>query len=490
MENKKESLTAKSFLKKLIGFSMASWVSAAISFLITPLFTRLFSPDEVGHINMFTTYMTFFQTFCVFALDQAFMRFYNEPLEGIRKDNFLTYCIRLNLLLFAFSSLAILIGYRYFSVQISGSINLYVPICLIITVFCSMFLRMTSISSRMEGHVANYTLQILSITIVEKVICTLIAFYRPLHTYAIGAICCGYFVTAVTFFCVKRKKSLRPVKRVPRGSLQTILRFSVPYLPVLLLSWFNSSIPLLVLRHYVDYASIGVYTNAVAIANILTIIQTGFTAYWTPFIYENYKTNHEKIQKIEKCMVFIIILSAMIIVLFQDVVYLLVGKEFRGSKEFFPLLMMTPICNAIGDMTGIGIMLSKKSYLNIFTFSASVSVNLLTAFLLVPHIGVLGAGIAVAASFSVMLLVRSLLGGKYYRISKRNGFILFSILLFLGVAVNNIVFSDQLLLRSAITITIIALLCICFRKQLVYLFRFALSLIQSIFHKKTKTQIS
>ena len=40
-------LTAQGFIKKLAGFSMASWLSAAISFLVTPLFTRLYVPEEV-----------------------------------------------------------------------------------------------------------------------------------------------------------------------------------------------------------------------------------------------------------------------------------------------------------------------------------------------------------------------------------------------------------------------------------------------------------
>ena len=35
-------LTAKGFLKKLVGFSMAAWISAGISFLVTPVFTRLY----------------------------------------------------------------------------------------------------------------------------------------------------------------------------------------------------------------------------------------------------------------------------------------------------------------------------------------------------------------------------------------------------------------------------------------------------------------
>ena len=83
------TVTVKGFIKKLAGFSVASWFSAGISFLVTPVFTRLYLPDDIGHINLFMTYVTFFQTLSVLALDQAFMRFYNEDLPGLTKQNFL-----------------------------------------------------------------------------------------------------------------------------------------------------------------------------------------------------------------------------------------------------------------------------------------------------------------------------------------------------------------------------------------------------------------
>lgn len=484
MEHSKE-LTGKSFLKKLIGFSMASWLSAAISFLITPVFTRLYSPADVGHINLFTTYMTFFQTVCVLALDQAFMRFYNESLSGLNKNNFLRYCLKINLGISAASAIIILGGYRFFSMQITQSESIEIPICLVIVILCSTFLRMSSISSRMENNVFQYTLQILLITIVEKVLCTLIAFYKADYKLAIVSITAGYILLSVIFFCLKRKSALLPCKHVPRDTTLTILKFSIPYLPVLLLAWLNTSIPLIVLRNYVDYSAVGIYTNAVTIANILTIIQTGFSAYWSPFIYEHYKeeNNKAKIQKIERSVVVVLFCASIGIVLFQDIIYLLVGEKFRASKIFFPLLMLTPICNSIADMTGIGIMLSRKSYLNIFTFITNTSVNLLCSYILIPRIGMMGAGIAVGASALSMLTVRTLLGERYYKISPNNRFIVFSIGIMLLVCVTNIIFSEQALLKYFIVLALLGIFSIIFRRDIGSLIRFVAREIQNWIHK-------
>lgn len=450
------TVTVKGFIKKLAGFSVASWFSAGISFLVTPVFTRLYLPDDIGHINLFMTYVTFFQTLSVLALDQAFMRFYNEDLPGLTKQNFLRYCLRINMIIASINALIVLFGYRFFSLQVSGTENLFISICLAAVIICSTFLRMSSICSRMEQKVGQYTAQVILTSVVEKVLYTLIAFYRADYRLAILSITVGYMIVSSVFFLWKRKTSLLPAQAVPRETLKIILKFSLPYVPVLLLSWLNNSIPLLVLKNYVDYSAVGIYTNAVTIANILTIIQTGFSAYWGPFIYEHYRESESAatIQKIERLVVALIIGISLCVVLFQDVIYLLVGEKFRASKVFFPFLMFTPICNTIADMTGIGIMLSRKSYLNIFTFLGNTSVNLLLSYLLVPQIGVMGAGIAVAASALTMLIIRSILGGRYYKIMPKCSLLIYSLIIWIAACIINVLFSDQGLMKSILLIVL------------------------------------
>lgn len=484
--NDSNEITARGFLKKLFGFSMASWLSAGISFLITPVLTRLYTPDQVGHVNLFSTYMTFFQTVCVLALDQAFMRFYNETMDGLNKQNLLKYCLKINMGLSTVSAGIILVCHHYFSMQIAGEFIWQIPICLSLVVYCSTFLRMSSISSRMEGNILLYTLQTLFTTFVEKVIFTLTAFYRPTYQTAIASITCGYLCISLIFLFIRRKDLQPSLKKIPKATSVLILKFSIPYLPVLLLSWLNSSLPLFVLKKHVDYTTVGIYTNAVTISNILSIIQTGFSAYWGPFIYENYKNkaSQSKIQKLSKCIIFILLFLAISVVLFQDVIYLLLGAKYRSSKLFFPFLMFTPICNCIGDMTGIGIMLSKKSYLNIFTFFGSVSVNFILSSLLVPSMGAVGAGISVAAASITMLTIRSCLGGRYYRVNTSNGPIFLAISLMLGTGITN------LLVKTAVyKYTIIAVflctLCYVYRYEFFYLLRFVRNELIS-FRKKIK----
>ena len=332
---------------------------------------------------------------------------------------------------------------------------------------------MSSVSSRMEGKVILYSLQVVLVSFVEKVICTLSAFYKPTYQTAIWAITLGFIGISILFLIIHRKKIFSSLSYVPRKTTKSILKFSVPYLPVLLLSWLNGSIPLFALRSYVDYSSIGIYTNAVTIANILSLIQAGFSTYWNPFIYENYKIkeNEKKIQRIVAIIIFMLFFLALLVILFQDIIYLLVGEKYRASKLFFPFLMFTPICNCLGDITGIGIMLSKKSYLNIITFSGCAITNILLSFLLVPQIGVMGAGLATAGSALVMLALRSKLAVRYYRAFNNEWKIICPVILMTGASIINGWFDNSL--KYIFIILIILMLCAVFREELSYVLKSA-----------------
>lgn len=118
------SNNSRGFVKRLIGFSSASWISAAISFISTPIITRLFLPQEVGKINLFTTFMVLFQTVSILGLDQAFMRFYNEPPFKINKRTLLGLCIFFSFSMSMICALIVLIFFKEVTTEITGDIKI------------------------------------------------------------------------------------------------------------------------------------------------------------------------------------------------------------------------------------------------------------------------------------------------------------------------------------------------------------------------------
>ncbi len=142
---KNEKGFAKEFLAKLIGFSIPTWISFVLSFISTPIVTRLFIPDEVGKINLFTTYLTMFNVIVLMGLDQAFVRFYNEPPSKNDKRSIMSIClIFTSLMAILVSAVVTILGNRL-SIEITGELNIIIPVCLIISIFANMFLRFSGL---------------------------------------------------------------------------------------------------------------------------------------------------------------------------------------------------------------------------------------------------------------------------------------------------------------------------------------------------------
>lgn len=105
----------------------------------------------------------------------------------------------------------------------------------------------------------------------------------------------------------------------------------------------------------------------------------------------------------------------MLIMIFQDILYWLVGGEYRSSQVFFMLLMLSPIKSFICETTGYGVMLKNKPFYATVITVIGVAVNCLSVYLLAPEIGACAAGIGVACSSVFVGMVRSLIGCRLYK---------------------------------------------------------------------------
>lgn len=483
MENNTVSVSGKNFIKKLAGFSAATWVSFVLSFLSSPITTRLFSPEEVGKINLFSTYMNMFLMFAYLGLDQAYIRFYFDPPEGQSQKGLFTICLLLSEAFAGVLTIGIFLFWSPLSVGISGSESFIIAVCLALALIANIAIRFFNLAARMKSKAGLYSIQTIALSVINRFLYVLVAFWNPNHLYAIVLLTGGYLLMTLILFIIQSRNCLTRSFRLSSGMAKALFSFSLPLVPVSVLSWANNSVGQLFIRNYVSFAAIGIYTNAVSIANLVNLLQTGFNAYWTPFVYENYQTRQSQIQKVHRLITFCAVAMGLCIVLGQDIIYLLLGEKFRAGKAFFPFLLLSPICYTIAETTGVGINLSKKTYLNVITFAANVAVNILLCVILLPTIGVAGAAIASCASAMVMLIIKTILGEKYYACVTNFPQTFGAIAILFGAALINWLVSAAVL-KYAIVAALLALLILIYRQEAKYLFRFGMGILRGLVRRK------
>lgn len=59
-----------SFIKNVFSFSLLTYISFLLSFLSAPISTRIYPPEQMGIINMFSTYAALITSLAYLGLDR------------------------------------------------------------------------------------------------------------------------------------------------------------------------------------------------------------------------------------------------------------------------------------------------------------------------------------------------------------------------------------------------------------------------------------
>lgn len=409
--------TGIKFASRIFGFSMASWVNCIISLIATPITTAVFAPEELGKVNMLISYANIIIPFIYMGFDQAYVRFYNEPLGKNTSGSMFKLCLSFSAFLVVPTTLITIIMWKPISNGIVGYSSIFIFSCLILYVVATMLMRYANLKARMDNNIWLFFIQSVLSTIIIKISFACVALIKPSAEYAIFFRTALILLVGVIFVIAAiRKCRGNPVDR-NRTVAKELLKYSIPLFPTIFIVMLNTSLSQLILKNYVEYEMIGIYSNAVTMASIITIVQSGLNTFWSPFVYE-YREQRSKIQKMHHIISFLLITCGFGIIAFQDLVYfILVDESYWASKAIMGLLMISPIAETISETLGLGIELSKKTYMKLPVYIISIVVNILSCILLIPHFGIFGAAMANAISSLTMLIIKSVIGEHYYRCS-------------------------------------------------------------------------
>jgi O-antigen/teichoic acid export membrane protein len=462
----------KKFIKNVTGFSVGTFVNFGLGILILPISTYVFKPEDLGSINLFITYYMFFTYFCYLGLDQAFVRFYHETNLPSERRKLFSYCLKYSLIITGGAFVFICFLTSYLSEEILGYSNIYIGICLGISLTGQVILRYCNLLKRMECNIVAFTVQALLMGIGLKASYVLAGIWKDDALTAIVVISVYNLFTALVFIFYERKE-ISFTNRPDRLFQKSLFQYSIPLVPITLVSWLNSSLPQLLLNKLADISSVGIYTNAANLAAMVSIVKEGFANYWMPFVYENYKTEQEKMAQIHHIITFITILTGLLLIMATDIIYFFIGKSYQSGKVIFPILIISPILLTILNVTdSIGISIAKKNHLQLIAYTISAIVNIGLSALLMPLYGILGAAAATALSSAALLGCMTVFGRKYYRFVHSYKKMILGILLLVCAAILNGALVNQFFVRYGLLIVLIVVLIIVYRSECIRIAEF------------------
>jgi O-antigen/teichoic acid export membrane protein len=465
MENTIRKKKKKGIAQLLIGFSLGTWISAAISFLIMPITTRLYDPEQLGIIYFFQGIMTILLPIICFGLDNGYVRMFNDLNSSKRKTLFAN-SVFISMLLTIFMLIASIVWWKPISIAIVGELNFFIPIALIICTMGAVLVRYYGLYYRVKNLALNYTIMIISQTIAFKIMILIAALWKADYQSGIVFLTLGVIVVIIVFSYLLRHELKLDTGESAKPLLIESLRFGLPLIPVAFISNLNNNVPRFFLRSYADFSVIGIYGVAGVVVTIINMVQSGFNLVWGPYVYANYKTEGAKIDLAHQYMTSILVIGGALLITFQDLIILAVGEQYRAATSFIPFLLIAPICYTISETTGIGINISKKSYWNIVVYSISIICTVTLAFVLVPIWSAQGAAIASAMGGIAMLVTKTIIGERLHRTVYSMKYTVFGVITLLVMATINLLLYENYFVKLITLIMILLVSFIFYRKQI------------------------
>ena len=474
----------KHFLKNVVGFSMMSWIAFAIGFLATPIATRLFIPDELGKINMFNNYAALFGALCYLGLDQAFVRFFLEPPGKSDRKSLLTFCLTTSLAFSIISSLLLLFGWRFISAQVMDTPDFGVFVCLFAFSFCTVIFRYLSLIYRMEQNPKLYTLQGVIHILLTKIAYLSVGFSSAYAKPAIVLLTVLMAAFTLTFTVIQRKRfDFHLSQKIDKPFVKEVSLFAAPLIPVTIITWMNTTLSSIILRNLMDLAAVGIYTAALSMASTVNVIQAGFNTYWAPYVYENYQKGETgRFFTVHRLMATLLTGFGLTVTLLQAVIFLLLGPNFRSSVVYFPFLFLGPICYCLGETTGIGINIAKKTYWSTSVYLVAAVLNLVLCLVLIPPLGMTGAAMAVAFAGIFSLVVRTIVGERYFKVVTQYRYLYYTVGTMLAASFANYLLNDYAGWKYTVLGAIYVLALYLFHKEIVLLWNTMVQALREFIH--------
>lgn len=430
-------------LKSFIDFFYGNFIVLLLGFVSLPLITRVLPTDEYGRTAMFQSVVSVIYIFAILGLDQGYIRYYYK--EGISRKKLFVQCLFPPVVLIAILSILYVLGSKTFNNILFERHSLDITLLVVAYVVTSVFERFVFLNIRMDQKGKLYSnLNILSkvlyisfIVIFAYIIgsdfrVVLYGLTLPLMIVTVGLL--------IRYLIINKKEKINIFDLNNNDVTEKeLLKYSVPFIPMLLMEWLLSSMDRWSIRFFNDFSETGVYSAAMQIMTIILTVKITFVAFWSPIAMEKYENESEETCKeffsdMFLKVQFLCMSMAFGLVIFRGIIVLILGASYREAISVIPFLTLMPVLSILFEMTGQGIKFVKKvKYLNYASFAAIIC-NLVGNALLVPRFRGVGAALATGITYIVYFLIGTYYANKCYKVNYKLGRFMVSMLLYMAYA--------------------------------------------------------
>ncbi|HSO99565.1 MAG TPA: lipopolysaccharide biosynthesis protein [Solirubrobacteraceae bacterium] len=406
-------------VSSLAAYQVADFVSKFIAVLLLPVYTRYINPSGYGTVELLANGVIFVSILIRFGMIEAFLRFHFTDADPGRRNALARRAVVFLLISSTVGALALAAAAAPLSRLVLGhrDVTIFRIAVLGLWTFTNLELAygLLRVDERLRAYATASLINVL-LTIASSVVLVVV-----LHQGARGLLLGNYASSTVVLlglWWTMRHQLLGP-RQGRAESLPVLLRFGVPTVPAELSVYALSIIDRYYVYHQLSAALAGLYSVAIKLAGTVAFIVRAFQYAWPPLAYSI--TDDAQAARFYGLVTTLYVLIsgwavAAMTLLGRWILRLLTTPQFAGAFRALPWVSLGW---ALYGLWVVFLVIAGRAQVTRRNVPASVAglvVNVGLIVLLVPPLGIAGAGIALCGAYLVMLSVMYVLTRSAFRV--------------------------------------------------------------------------
>jgi O-antigen/teichoic acid export membrane protein len=440
-----------SFLAKDVAiFGLANAFSKLFAIILVPILVRMLTKEEYGMVDGINILVALFLPIIIFGQDSSIARYYFEIKDEQERKNMISQSLAFQ---FGMSIITILF-FQLLSPLLANSYLRSISSLpyIQIAAFSLFFIYFIQFSSNLLKWTFKRT-QFLILTIGYPVvmlgvtIAMLKYFGGGVQSVFYAQLIAGFVFSVIAFLFVKDFLVL------PKSFqyLPSLLKFGWPYFLIMALPNILPSLDRYFITKYISLEYLGMYALAFRIASLVQLPIFGFQTAWGPFAYSlsedpNANKIYDTVLKLYLLLLFLFALG--LNVFLKPIIVLFADVEYLNASPFVIPILLAFVLESVSWVTGIGIDLSKRTYLSAVSYFISIVLGAGITWFFVMNYGLIGLVFAGMISKFLFTAIKTIFAHFVYHI--HFDYLNIFILIVTGVLANVLLsfyINDQLLQR-------------------------------------------
>lgn len=395
----------KSLFKNIGLFSLGSFGSKFISFLLLPLYTAILSTSEYGLVDLVSSTAQLLIPILLLSIQDATLRFSMDP--KYKKEDVISTTLKI----ICRGTLVLIAGIFFLSFFKIINLSWVYWIFLFFSFLLGTFNNCFSLYLKSKNNAFVIAVSGIICTLITCIsnVLLLVVYKIGINGYMISLVLGLLFQVLYQFFVGKLYKDIHLRKYTDLS--KPMIHYSAPLIFNSISWWINSASDRYILTWIAGVAVNGVYSVAYKIPTILTTFQTIFYNAWSISAISEFNKDDEDgfIGNNYMSYSFLSIVVCSVIIAFNlQITSFLYSKDFFSAWVCVPLLLVSTVFNGISQLEGSLFAAVKKTRDVTKTTIVGAISNIILNLLLIPIFGALGAAIATMFGYFITWVYRTI----------------------------------------------------------------------------------